>query len=135
MCCHAASRAPARLAEVAGLDGALWSVVATGYDVSTTDGMNEKGLVANLLWLVESEYPKQRGNKPGLAISLWAQYVLDNFATVGEAVAALEREPYSIVTDKVPGEDRQATLHLSLSDATRRQRHRRIHRWPPGDPP
>lgn len=30
------------------------SVVATGYDVSTTDGMNEKGLVANLLWLVES---------------------------------------------------------------------------------
>ena len=24
------------------------SVVATGYDVSTTDGMNEKGLVANL---------------------------------------------------------------------------------------
>jgi choloylglycine hydrolase len=94
------------------------SVVATGYDVSTTDGMNEKGLVANLLWLVESEYPQQRGNKPGLAISLWAQYVLDNFATVDEAVAALKREPYSIVTDKVPGEDRQATLHLSLSDAT-----------------
>nr|WP_312385176.1 linear amide C-N hydrolase [Stenotrophomonas geniculata] len=94
------------------------SVVATGYDVSTTDGMNEKGLVANLLWLVESEYPQQRGNKPGLAISLWAQYVLDNFATVEEAVAALKREPYSIVTDKVPGEDRQATLHLSLSDAS-----------------
>ena len=94
------------------------SVVATGYDISTTDGMNEKGLVANLLWLVESEYPAQRGGKPGLSISLWAQYVLDNFATVEEAVTALQREPYSIVTDKVPGEDRQATLHLSLSDAT-----------------
>ncbi len=25
------------------------SVIATGYDVSTTDGMNEKGLVANVL--------------------------------------------------------------------------------------
>ncbi|MBK0012138.1 linear amide C-N hydrolase [Stenotrophomonas sp. S41] len=107
----------------AGPKSAKWtarygSVVATGYDVSTTDGMNEKGLVANLLWLVESEYPQQRGNKPGLAISLWAQYVLDNFGSVAEAVAALEREPFAIVTDKVPGEDRQATLHLSLSDAT-----------------
>ncbi|WP_295518993.1 linear amide C-N hydrolase [uncultured Stenotrophomonas sp.] len=107
----------------AGPKSAKWtarygSVVATGYDVSTTDGMNEKGLVANLLWLVESEYPQQRGNKPGLAISLWAQYVLDNFGSVAEAVAALEREPFAIVTDKVPGEDRQATLHLSLSDAS-----------------
>jgi penicillin V acylase-like amidase (Ntn superfamily) len=32
------------------------SITASGYDVSTTDGMNEKGLVANLLWLVESQY-------------------------------------------------------------------------------
>ena len=93
------------------------SVVATGYDISTTDGLNEAGLSANLLWLAESQYPQQRGSKPGLAISLWAQYVLDNFATVAEAVAALEREPFSIVTDKVPGESRLATLHLSLSDA------------------
>ena len=60
------------------------SVVATGYDVATTDGMNEAGLVANVLWLVESEYPKYYGSQPGLAISLWAQYMLDNFATVAE---------------------------------------------------
>src|SRR5580698_6888967 len=33
------------------------SVVASGFDVSTTDGVNEKGLEANLLWLVESKYP------------------------------------------------------------------------------
>jgi len=30
------------------------SVVTSGYDISSTDGMNEKGLVANLLWLAES---------------------------------------------------------------------------------
>ncbi len=53
------------------------SVVATGYDVATTDGVNEKGLAANLLWLVESEYPDAKTNKkPPLSISLWAQYVL-----------------------------------------------------------
>ena len=92
------------------------SVTASGYDISTTDGMNERGLAAQLLWLVESEYPAYRKDKPALAISLWAQYVLDNFATVAEAVAALEKEPFIVVTDNVPGEDRLATLHLSMSD-------------------
>ncbi|NEI72595.1 linear amide C-N hydrolase [Rhizobium lusitanum] len=95
------------------------SVVATGYDVSTTDGVNEKGLEANLLWLVESDYPKfDKGSKPGLTIAAWAQYVLDNFATVDEAVAALEKEPFTIVTANVPGENRLTTLHLSMSDAS-----------------
>jgi penicillin V acylase-like amidase (Ntn superfamily) len=94
------------------------SVIASGYDISTTDGLNEKGLMANVLWLVESQYPQRSNGKPGLAISLWAQYVLDSYATVAEAVAALEREPFTLVTDKLPGEDRKATLHLSLSDAS-----------------
>ncbi len=94
------------------------SVIATGYEVSTTDGMNEKGLVANVLWLVESQYPKYDASKPGLAISIWAQYILDNFATVQEAVDTLAAEPFTIVTASVPGEERLATLHLSISDAT-----------------
>ncbi len=94
------------------------SVIASGYDISTTDGMNERGLVANVLWLVESAYPKYDGKSPGLSIAAWAQYVLDNFATVRDAVDALAKTPFTIVTDKVPGQDRLATLHLSLSDAT-----------------
>lgn len=96
------------------------SVVATGYDISTTDGVNEPGLNANLLWLAESEYPDLISNPdtPKLSISLWAQYMLDNFATVAEAVSFLETEPFIVVTAEVPGEDRLATLHLSLSDAS-----------------
>ncbi len=95
------------------------SVIASGYDVSTTDGVNEAGLSAQLLWLVESEYPRlERNSKPGLSIAAWAQYVLDNYATVAEAVASLKEEPFTIVTDNVPGENRLATLHLSISDAT-----------------
>jgi penicillin V acylase-like amidase (Ntn superfamily) len=93
------------------------SVIASGFDIATTDGMNEAGLVANVLWLVESAYPKYDGKTPGLAVSAWAQYVLDNFATVKEAVETLAKEPFTIVTDKLPGEDRLATVHLSLSDA------------------
>lgn len=94
------------------------SVIASGYDISTTDGMNEAGLVVNVLWLVELSYPEDDGKKAGLSIAAWAQYVLDNFPTVQEAVDTLSTEPFILVTDRVPGEDRLATLHLSISDAT-----------------
>jgi penicillin V acylase-like amidase (Ntn superfamily) len=93
------------------------SVVASGYDIGTADGMNEKGLVANMLYLDESDYGPPDPSRPHLAISLWAQYVLDNFATVAEAVAALQSEPFQVVTDKLPNGAR-AQLHLSLSDAS-----------------
>ncbi|EMA42261.1 choloylglycine hydrolase [Halobiforma nitratireducens JCM 10879] len=94
------------------------SVVASAYDIATTDGMNEAGLVANVLWLTESDYPDWDGNRPGLSISLWAQYVLDNFATVAEAVEAHRNEEFVVVSDEIPDEGRLATLHLSISDAT-----------------
>ncbi len=94
------------------------SVITSGYGVSTSDGMNEAGLVANLLWLAEADYPKFDNSRPGLSIALWAQYVLDNFATVAEAVAVLEKDPFVIYSDSVPGLQLATTLHLSLSDAS-----------------
>lgn len=94
------------------------SVISSGYDISTTDGMNEAGLVANVLWLAESSYPTYDGKTPGLSLAAWAQYVLDSFATVQEAVDALKKEPFTVVTDNVPGENRLTTLHLSISDAS-----------------
>jgi len=44
----------------AGPRSATWisrygSVVATGYDAGTTDGINEAGLVVNMLYLAEAE--------------------------------------------------------------------------------
>lgn len=94
------------------------SVIASGFDVSTTDGMNEAGLVANVLWLVESDYPEYDGKSPGLTIAAWAQYALDNFSTVQEVVDNFKQNSFTVVTDNVPGENRLATLHLSLSDAS-----------------
>lgn len=94
------------------------SVVASGYDISTTDGLNEAGLAANLLWLAESQYPSGEGTHSALSLSLWAQYILDNYATVAEAVAALTATPLHIMTIEVPGQQRLATLHLALSDAS-----------------
>lgn len=93
------------------------SVVASAFDISSTDGMNEKGLVANLLWLAESSYPEYESGKKGLSVAAWVQYVLDNFATVEEAVDTLRAEPFVVVSANIPGTDRFATLHLSISDS------------------
>ena len=96
------------------------SIAASSWDIATPDGMNEKGLVANMLWLVQSEYPsfdKERG-ETGLTIAAWAQYVLDNYATVEEAVESLQKEEFVVATDFIPGTDKFTTVHLSISDAT-----------------
>lgn len=93
------------------------SVVVSGYDAGSADGMNEKGLVANLLYLAESQYPKPVPGKPYISLSTWLQYALDNFATVAEAVEALRAEPFNMLAPPLPN-GAPSTLHLSLSDAS-----------------
>jgi penicillin V acylase-like amidase (Ntn superfamily) len=93
------------------------SVIVSGYEAGTTDGMNEKGLVANLLYLAESEYGAPDEARPLLSISAWAQFTLDNYATVAEAVDGLRAEPFSIMAPTLPN-GAAAALHLSISDAS-----------------
>ena len=95
------------------------SLVTTLYEGASADGMNEKGLVANLLYLPESKYPEARAgdDRPTLPNSAWVQYVLDNYATVAEAVADLGKESFRMVAITAPtGEP--GTVHLSISDAS-----------------
>lgn len=92
------------------------SVTAAGYDIGTADGMNEKGLVANLLFLVESDYQRPNDTRPVLGIAYWVQYVLDNFATVGEAVEELEKDRFQIDAPELPN-GVATKMHLAISDA------------------
>jgi len=92
------------------------SVILAGYNAASADGMNEEGLVANLLYLAESQYGGLNG-KPGLSVAAWVQYVLDNFANVKEAVDGLRLEPFRIVVADLPNGS-APTLHLSISDPT-----------------
>ena len=91
------------------------SIVVSAYDIGTADGLNDAGLAANLLFLAESEYGVEKKNTPKVAVSLWAQYVLDNYATVKEAVEALKKEPFTIITATLPN-GVAAKVHLSISD-------------------
>lgn len=91
------------------------SVGISGYESGIADGMNEEGLVANLLYLAESDYGTPKKGRPTISISTWAQYVLDDFATVAEAVEALRQEPFQLVAAELPN-GKRGQLHLSLSD-------------------
>ncbi|MGL4539175.1 MAG: linear amide C-N hydrolase [Cetobacterium sp.] len=91
------------------------SVITSIYEGGTADGMNEKGLVANLLFLTESVYPEKVDDRPVLYISAWAQYILDNYSTVKEAVEDLQKEEFLVKVSKAPN-GIYGNVHLAISD-------------------
>jgi choloylglycine hydrolase len=92
------------------------SVISSFYNVATVDGINEAGLVANTLYLVETDYGDAGSSgKPLISVGAWTQYALDNFATVAEAVDTLSKEPFVIIAPALPG-GHKAAGHLSLAD-------------------
>jgi choloylglycine hydrolase len=94
------------------------SVIASAYDGATVDGMNEQGLVANLLYLAEAEYPPPKGDaRPQMCVTAWAQYVLDRFSTVAEAVADARKEAFRVVGVTAPN-GKPGSVHLAISDPT-----------------
>jgi penicillin V acylase-like amidase (Ntn superfamily) len=74
-----------------------------------TGGMNEKGLVVELMWLDETKYPAP-DNRPAIGVLQWIQYQLDNCATIDELIA----------TDKKIriASKGTAPLHYLVADAT-----------------
>jgi choloylglycine hydrolase len=89
------------------------SLVTTVYGVGTADGLNEKGFAAHMLFLKAADFGPRDASKPGLNGGLWAQYLLDNAATVDEALAALDK--IQIVMTQARGT--KTTEHLALEDA------------------
>lgn len=84
------------------------------------DGVNEKGLVANLLYLAETDFgPPPHDNKPRLSFAAWTEYVLSNFATVNEVVDFFSSNPLYIVPVSFgPGGAAHASIHMAVSDAS-----------------
>ena len=52
-----------------------------------TGGMNEKGLVVELMWLDETRYPAN-DNRPAVGVLQWIQYQLDNCSAIDEVIAS-----------------------------------------------
>ncbi len=94
------------------------SVVAGVYDILSADGVNEQGLAGHVLWLAESEYGTPDPQRPQLAMSVWLQYYLDNFATVGEAIAWTKENNPQVIPMADPTGGSHPAIHLALDDAS-----------------
>jgi choloylglycine hydrolase len=87
------------------------SVTMQGWGAATTEGVNEAGFSARILYLEATgwEAPDER---PALANLLWTQYAVDNFATVEEALAGLS----GVRVESVPMHGAHLGGHLLLED-------------------
>ncbi len=91
------------------------SVVITALHTSSaTEGLNEAGLSASLLYLENTEYETRQNEKPGLSVGLWAQYMLDNYKTVSDALAGMST--FQVVPMPIGG--RTWPIHMTIQDKT-----------------
>jgi len=88
--------------------------VTSVYGAGTADGVNEKGVAMHLLYFVPADFGPRDPKKAGVQAALWGQYVLDNAASVTEAIALLD----GIQPIMVEHEGIKATVHLAIEDAT-----------------
>ncbi len=86
--------------------------------LANIEGVNEKGLGVNLLYLGGTQYEKRDINKPGISMYVWAKYVMDNYATVDEVLASLKQYQLVIEPVKIAGNDLILPMHFSIEDAT-----------------
>jgi penicillin V acylase-like amidase (Ntn superfamily) len=93
------------------------SLIVSGYDIGTSEGMNEKGLVVNMLALAESDYGKPPEGTKVISMSTWAQYILDNHATVAETVTDFKKGKFQVQTVVLPT-GKPANMHLAMADPT-----------------
>lgn len=92
------------------------SLIITGYDLATHEGMNEKGLSAQILYLAgECDYGKRDPKLEGIGVTQWVQYFLDNYANVAEAVEAQKSIPFQIDSLILPN-GFPTLVHMSLAD-------------------
>lgn len=114
---------PQGIGRDAGEGGLSWtsqygSVVATCFDMMSSDGLNERGLAGHILWLTEADYGTPDPGRTALPLSMWLQYILDNFASVAEAVAWVEAVQPQIIPVVNPVDGSIPPLHLALDDAS-----------------
>lgn len=89
------------------------SLVTTVYGAGASEGLNERGLSVHMLYLNAADFGPRDPARPGLHAGLWAQYLLDNAATVTEALALMDRIQL-VMTEK---HGAKTTVHLAIEDA------------------
>ena len=87
------------------------------FEQACADGMNEKGLAVNALADVDVDYGEVKHKEKLLSSLRWAQYILDTYANVEEAIQGLADPEYKIINQGIPDKsEKQGKFHICLSD-------------------
>lgn len=91
------------------------SVVIYADAVFPMDGMNEKGLAGHTLFYTHGKQQQQNNqDKPVLQSRSWLSYILDNYASVDEAVKGLQN--VRLEAAKLPIDYASDTKHIAIED-------------------
>lgn len=85
------------------------------------DGINEKGLAANLLYLAENDFGLAGADprRPRLSFAAWTLHLLSQYGSVKELVQAVALDRIQIVPIPFgPVGKAKATVHMAVSDAS-----------------
>lgn len=88
------------------------NIVISAYGKVIVDGVNEKGLAGHALYFGPSDYGSTETNTPFIESGLWLQYILDQYATVQEAVD--DASNWHLVLSHANGH--KAALHIAIED-------------------
>ncbi|MDP1604271.1 MAG: linear amide C-N hydrolase [Legionella sp.] len=91
------------------------SVVASAYNMAVVDGINTKGLNANLLYLATSDYGQKNPDHINISIYNWVPFVLDNYASVDEVVKGLTQQQFNMLAPPLPN-GMIPPVHLAVTD-------------------
>lgn len=104
-----------RVANPAKWTSQYGSLVVTGLGMSnfSAEGVNTAGLAFHYLWLTATQY-ENRDSRPGVLNVSYGEYLLDNAATVLDALLLMYHT--QVVPQAINGKD--YTFHLALEDAS-----------------
>jgi choloylglycine hydrolase len=103
----------------AGTNSALWTtkygsvVVGAGTPYYSSDGINTQGFAFHCLYLSTTVY-EARDQRPGVSLGQYGEFLLDNAATVSEALDLMGQ--YQLVPE--PLVDTIWPIHIAIEDAS-----------------
>ena len=92
------------------------SIVTSMNGMGAVDGMNQAGLSVHLLYFSPTDFGARNPSIKGLQAAAWAQYILDNSATVQQAISLMDNVQLVQIPVK-KGED-EANVHMAVEDTS-----------------
>lgn len=91
------------------------SLVTSMWGLGTVDGLNDAGLAAHALYLDPEDvaFPPA-DERPAVTHAMWVQYLVDNYSTVAEAIADIDRVRISAPLFR----GLEMGVHIALEDAS-----------------